>query len=109
MSSPLIAAGWSPRESNGDLASAAIVAVSSVTHSFGPALAAVLGLLLLFTGTSSFLIRRPHNVRWMAISLGCLAVVSLGSGPWWLDFGIVLLCVAGWASQFIPSRELAEA
>lgn len=104
---PLLASGWQARPDGGEVATTAVQLASLTTLSLGPIGAAVVGVALLFAGVGA-LIRRPHTLRWLAISLGALVVVSLGSGPVWLDVGIVLLCAAGWASQFFPSRELAS-
>jgi len=103
----LIALGWRQRPDLEPGYALAIGTATSLASALSPVGLAFTGLALLLAGGLAFLLNKPHNLRWLAISLACLSVVGVDAGPTWLDVAILIGCALGWSSQYLPKRESA--
>lgn len=97
--------GWTLRHDLTPGHAAAASMADQITGALSPVGAALVGLLMLFGAGLVFLLNRPHNLRWLAITLAGLSVIGLSPNTPWLDALIVACCVLGWASQYLPQRE----
>jgi len=101
--------GWTLRHDLAPTHAAAGTLADQIASSLSPIGATLFGLLLLFGAGLAFLLNRPHNLRWLAITLAGLAVVGLSPNTPWLDALIVSCCALGWASQYLPKRASSAA